>query len=148
MIELFTLNLIHLIITAYLTGLIWTIQVVHYPLFAHVPDHDFTTYEKKHVRLISFIVGPAMLLEAVLAISVLLVGDAVPTGYSIAGYLGLGCLVVIWLSTWFLQVPCHNLLGESFNLSAIKRLVITNWIRTLCWTMRTIIAATMLYLVR
>lgn len=148
MTDLFTLNLIHLIVTAFLTGLIWTIQIVHYPLFTLIPDHSFTNYEKNHVRRIGYVVGPAMLVEVLLAILLVLPGNSPPSGFIIPAYMALACLVLIWLSTWFLQVPCHNLLDQSFDLPAIKRLVITNWIRTVLWTVRTTLAGYMLYLVR
>jgi multisubunit Na+/H+ antiporter MnhB subunit len=54
-------------------------------------------------------------------------------------------LAVIWASTAFLQVPMHNVLTDGFNAEAHGRLVQTNWIRTIGWTLRGLLA---LYLVR
>lgn len=46
---------------------------------------------------------------------------------------GIGAL---WASTFLLQVPCHNRLGQAYHPATHQRLVRTNWIRTLIWTSR------------
>ncbi len=61
--------LVQIASTCLLTGLIWTIQVVHYPLFAHVGRETFIDYQAKHARRITFVVGPLMLIEAATAIA-------------------------------------------------------------------------------
>ena len=60
-----TVTLVHAAATWFLVGLIWIIQVVHYPLFARVGEDGFVAYEAAHTRLISLVVGPAMLVEGV-----------------------------------------------------------------------------------
>lgn len=40
----------HLFATAAMVGLIWFVQVVHYPLFASVGADGFTDYETAHRR--------------------------------------------------------------------------------------------------
>ena len=44
------LLVVHLAATAAMCGLIWFVQVVHYPLFAGVGDDGFTAYEQRHQR--------------------------------------------------------------------------------------------------
>ena len=51
-------------------------------------------------------------------------------------WLGVGLLVVIWLSTFLLQVPRHRTLESGFDISVHRRLVGTNWIRTFAWSLR------------
>ena len=46
-----------------MTGLIWTIQLVHYPTFDHVADDHFADFAKFHASRISLIVLPAMIVE-------------------------------------------------------------------------------------
>ena len=53
---------------AFLTGLIWLGQRVHYPLLAVVGDKEFVAYEREHVRRITPVVAPMMLLELVAAL--------------------------------------------------------------------------------
>jgi len=46
---------------------------------------------------------------------------------------------VIWLSTALLQVPLHGRLVERFAERDAARLTATNWIRTVCWTLRSLL---------
>ncbi|MEM7783648.1 MAG: hypothetical protein AAF623_09870 [Planctomycetota bacterium] len=128
--------------TLFMVGLIWMVQVVHYPLFAKVGGEQYQAYQEGHQTLITLIVGPAMLIELISAIA--LVKDcprSVPTWMPIAG---LVLLVIIWLSTAVLQVPCHEKLAIGFDANAHQFLVQSNWIRTLAWTIRGVLVSAML----
>ena len=48
-------------------------------------------------------------------------------------------LSVIWISTLILQVPYHERLVSGFDKEIHDLLVKTNWIRTICWSLRGII---------
>jgi len=48
-------------------------------------------------------------------------------------------VVIIWLSTFTLQVPIHRRLQTGKDDARIRRLVSTNWIRTIAWTVKAII---------
>lgn len=129
---------IHAASTLMLTGLIWMVQLVHYPLFALVGKDAFCAYASDHVRRITWVVGPLMIIEGLSAVSLLLVMDA---GWPrLLAATGLVLLLVIWTSTIVLQVPCHHRLCRAFNLSIHRRLVATNWIRTLTWSARGVLA--------
>jgi hypothetical protein len=132
----------HAASTLMMTGLIWFVQVVHYPLFARVGGAEFTVYAALHQRLTTVIVGPLMLTEALTAGWLALrppegVGPALPIA-------GLGLVALLWLSTAFLQVPCHRRLSLGFDARAGRRLVRTNWLRTAAWTARSAIAMALL----
>ena len=128
---LFVLNLSA---TWYLVGLIWMVQIVHYNLFDRVETNAFTRYESDHTRLITPIVGPPMLME--IATAALLISYA-PLGFpKWAAYTGLVAVVLIWISTAFIQVPCHTKLAEGFDQDTYIWLVRSNWIRTTLWTAR------------
>ena len=124
--------------TLFMTGLIWFAQVVHYPLFGAVGRDGFASYEESHARLTTFVVGPPMLVEAATA---LLLAALRPHWTT---YTGLALLAFIWLSTALLQVPAHNALGSGFDAVVHSRLVSTNWIRTVCWTIRAVLCLTLL----
>jgi hypothetical protein len=114
-----------------MTGLIWLVQIVHYPLFDQVGKPQFAEYERRHSQLISFVVGPLMLLELGCSLGlVLLLRRSVPA------WIGLALVAVIWASTAALQIPCHNALQAGFDTAAHRRLVRTNWVRTIAWTLR------------
>ena len=63
-----------------------------------------------------------------------------------ATWIGLGVvlLVVVWGATFFVAVPRHNLLAAGFNAAVIDSLVATNWIRTIAWTLRAVVAVRLL----
>lgn len=128
--------LAHLLATLTMFGVIWIVQIVHYPLFSGVGEAGWTSYEAQHQSRITLVVGPAMLLE--LATAVWLVVDrppALPLAAVLAGALLVGLL---WASTAFIQVPLHNSLSTgAFDAEVHRRLVATNWIRTAAWSLRT-----------
>ena len=127
----------------FLTGLIWVIQVVHYPLFSAVGRSEFPAYEASHTRLITIVVGPIMLVE--LATSVLLLAVRPASVPMWAAAAGLALVVIVWLSTIALQVPAHGRLAQGFVDDAHALLVHTNWIRTVAWTLHGALCAWMLH---
>jgi hypothetical protein len=128
------LLLINLASSLYMTGLVWFVQVVHYPLFDRVGEAGFTEYESLHTRLTSYVVGPPMLLETMTSLLVVLY-NPVPD-IAVWLWIGLSLQAVVWLSTLFLQVPCHQKLSSGFHADVHLRLVHSNWIRAVVWTLR------------
>ena len=53
---------------------------------------------------------------------------------------GLALLAAVWMSTALLQVPCHRKLARGFDPDVARRLVSSNWIRTVCWSLRLLVA--------
>ena len=49
---------------------------------------------------------------------------------------GVGLAALIWLMTWAVQVPAHRRLESGFDPMACRRLVRSNWARTIAWTLR------------
>lgn len=138
--ELFVL-LVNLAATLCMVGLIWFVQIVHYPLFASVGRENFAAYSDAHSRLTTFVVGPPMLAEAATALLLVFVR---PAGVSLAAaLLGLVLVGAIWLSTYFLQVPSHTAFAAGFDRAAWKRLVATNWVRTAAWSARGLLVVLM-----
>lgn len=128
------LLLAHAGATLFMTGLAWFVQVVHYPLFRLAGEAGFPAYAEAHSRRTTWVVGPPMLLEAVTAGLLLLVEAGAVT------VAGATLLVLVWLSTALLQVPCHTRLGGGFDTLVHSRLVRTNWLRTVLWSARAAIA--------
>lgn len=126
--------LAHLGATLFMVGVIWFVQIVHYPLFARVGPDLFTAYSESHSRLTTYVVGPTMLVE--LGTAVLLVFFHPPQIPAAALWLGLVLIAAIWLSTALLQVPRHEVLGLRFDEITHQSLVATNWIRTIAWSAR------------
>ena len=131
------LLLVHLAATLFMVGLIWFVQVVHYPLFGKIGIEGFPSYAEAHSRLTTWVVGPPMLLEASTAIVLLFVRpEGVPASLA---WTGAGLLAIVWLSTALLQVPRHTTLGLGFQAEAHRFLVLSNWVRTAAWSLRGVI---------
>ena len=135
------LVLLQLAATAYMTGVIWFVQLVHYPLMAGWPHDQFAVWESRHRELTGFVVIPGMVLEAVaVALLVAYRPRSIPAWLIGAG----GLLAVgVWASTFLIQVPCHSLLSSGWDERVHARLVDTNWLRTVLWTLRLGIALAM-----
>lgn len=118
--------------TAVMTGVIWTIQLVHYPFFHRLDKDDFGSHMDEHRKTISFIVMPVMLIELATAFGLVMVDSPFKGAFAF----GLALLILIWLSTALLQVPAHAKLATSYSESETNNLVKTNWIRTVLWTLR------------
>ena len=117
-----------------LVGLIWFVQVVHYPQFARVGSERFRQYLSEHGRLTRWVVAPPMLVEAITAS--LLVWQPPSHDLELACWGGLSMVMVIWVSTFLLQVPRHRTLATGFDAEAHRGLVLSNWIRTIAWSIR------------
>jgi hypothetical protein len=142
----FTLLLLlaHALSSCFMTGLIWFVQVVHYPLFSRVGVESLTEYERQHQKRTTWVVGPVMFVEGVTTALLMLplfrpaaVGLWLPLTGGVM-------LLVIWCSTAFLQVPMHNRLSSGFDAKAHLTLVNTNWIRTILWSARAVLSLCML----
>jgi hypothetical protein len=129
--------LLHVSATACMTGIIWFVQLVHYPLFDAAGREAFAAFERRHQARTTVVVAPAMLLELVTAVALV---AWPPAGISARLlHVGLALLAVVWASTWLLQVPCHTQLAGGFDAAVHRRLVASNWIRTVGWTARTVL---------
>ncbi|GAA4002700.1 hypothetical protein GCM10022408_12690 [Hymenobacter fastidiosus] len=135
------LVLLNFACAAYLTGVIWTIQLAHYPGFAQAARDTFPAFHQQHARGISWVVLGPMVLELALANWLAWQGRALGT----AVWWALGLVVLIWAATFFISVPFHNRLAQGYDYVAIDGLVRTNWIRTLAWTARSGILGGLLY---
>lgn len=121
-------------LTWFMVGLIWLIQIVNYPLFRFVEKKDFVNYHKSHVKRITPIVSSIMTLEACIAVLLLMI----PTNDTNKGLalINLLFLAGIWLSTALLQLPMHNKLNILNNSQTINQLIISNWSRTVLWSLK------------
>lgn len=129
--------LVHAAATWFMTGLIWFVQVVHYPLFDRVGTEASPSYAVDHQRRTRLVVMPVMLIEALSATALVWL---LPKPFQTAAWSGMAMLVAIWLSTAFVQVPRHAKLRHAFDASASRALVTSNWMRTLLWTARGVLA--------
>jgi hypothetical protein len=116
-------------------GIIWFVQVIHYPLFAVVDDKGFAAYEKEHIRRTKYLIMPAMLIELTTAGLLIITASENQSIF----WLNAAMLMGIWISTFFVQVPLHGKLSGSKSEMNIRRLVQSNWMRTILWSVRMVL---------
>ncbi|MCS6773548.1 MAG: hypothetical protein NZ693_05470, partial [Thermoflexales bacterium] len=132
-----TALLVNLVASLFMTGVIWYVQVVHYPLFARVGQAAFPTYHALHSEWTTAVVGLPMLVELLASIWLLL--DRPPGVTLLVAIVLFGLTALIWGVTAFVSVPLHSQLSvRGFEPELIAQLVRTNWIRTLAWSARSV----------
>ena len=119
-------------------GVIWMVQIVHYPLMSFVSGEQFARFETAHRVRISWVVGPLMLIEGVCVLAFLF---APPAGLAWwLPWVGAGVEAIAIGTTAFVSAPLHEQLNANFDEATLHRLVATNWIRTVAWTARAAVA--------
>ena len=121
--------LIHLFSTIFMTGLCWFVQIVHYPLFRAMKLEDLPQYEQKN-KVTGYVTVTVMTVELITALVL------VYQQFELLYILNIIFLALIWLSTMVYQVPMHLKLMIVASNETISKLIRTNWIRTLGWTVR------------
>ncbi len=116
-----------------MTGLIWTIQIVHYPSFHYIEKNEFSRFETFHCQRISYLVIPLMIIEIIS--SILLVA----VSFDSVHILNLVLNILIWLATFFWSAPTHQKLNSGKESLQINFLIKSNWPRTILWSLRSLL---------
>lgn len=133
--------LINLLSTWTMVGVIWFVQVVHYPLLSVVPVESAASVAMEHQRRTGWVVGAPMALEGVTTLALLVL---VPKGVAwFVPWLAGVPLAVALGATIFLSVPRHERMAREPDAQVGKELVSTNWVRTIAWTARGLIVGGM-----
>jgi len=134
----------HLAATLYMVGVIWMVQLAHYPLMALVGAEQMEAWQLENMRRTTWVVGPPMLVEAATAAVLIIMDEASYLGF--IPWMGAALLVLVWVSTALLQVPAHDSLSRGLSVATVSWLVSSNWIRTVLWSVRGGLALYMVHL--
>lgn len=130
---------VHIISSTLMAGVLWIVQLVHYPLFSYVDINQFIEFHRQHSIRITYIVGPAMILQLVSATLLSFAPPCklseLPNSYA---YAFLILTVFVFLATALLAIPEHQKLAGGYLAHVHQRLVITNWVRTLAYSLHII----------
>jgi hypothetical protein len=120
--------------TLSLVGLIWFVQVVHYPLMATLPSSEAPRYAVSHQRRTMWVVGPLMLAEAITGFLLLAIHPERVSPLAAT----VGCLLILFIAyrTWWIHRPQHHRLARKPDPKTCRDLIHTNWLRTIAWTAR------------
>ena len=124
--------ILHLTATSVMVGVIWVIQLVHYPSFHFVELKQYNTFQRFHMSRISYVVIPAMLTELFTLILIVISMDQIDTLVHASAIL----LIFIWLMTAVFFSGVHQKLTLGYDQTVVDKLIKLNWGRTLLWTLR------------
>lgn len=125
-----------------MTGVIWFVQVVHYPLLAIVPVENAKVVAGEHQSRTAWVVGAPMGIEGITTLWLMFDRPVdVPWVFTWAGG---ACVAVALLCTVLLSVPRHARMAENPDENVGRELVLTNWPRTVAWTLHGIIGVVLL----
>ena len=127
--------------TIFMVGLIWFVQRVHYPLLAQVDVDQQISVGAEHQRRTAQVVGLPMAVEGVSTL-ILLVDRPDQVEWWLP-WMGAILLAISLGSTVFLSVPLHQKMVNQPSAELGKKLVSTNWPRTVSWTLRGVICVVM-----
>ena len=131
--EIEILSEVHFLSTSLMVGIIWVIQLLHYPAFNFIKESDYVEFQHFHMQRISFIVVPVMILELFSAFMLV---------YYVRSNLLILCLIIllfIWLITFVFFTKLHQSLLGGYDKIIVDKLVQINWSRTVLWSLRLII---------
>lgn len=124
--------------TIFMSGVLWTMQLLNYPLLGLVGRDAFTGYETAHNRRFGLVVVPGVLAAAAGAIGLLAIQPQQIPLWAPACELGL--VVAVIVSTAVLQGRQHAALAQGFDERILRLLVRSNWIRVIAWSAAGVLA--------
>ncbi len=128
------LIVLHIVSTSIMVGVIWVMQLLHYPALLYVKNETFRQFQNFHMTKISIIVVPIMLIELVSGFIIYLQGER-----SFEFLASFVLMIILWIMTGLIFTKFHSKLRKSKDIRIINKMIFLNWYRTLFWSMRLII---------
>ena len=123
----------HVAATLFMVGLIWTIHVVHYPLFAEVGASNYAEYQSAHVERIGLVLAFPWLLEGLTLLGVMALAVE-RRDLRVPAFVGAIAMAMVLVISGFWSAPAHGELADGFDAAVHDRLMTANLVRTLAWT--------------
>ena len=128
------LVVIHFLSTSLMVGVIWIIQLLHYPAFHFIDKANYSAFQDFHMNRVSYIVVPIMITELASGALVVLI---LPKFFLFN--ISMVILAIIWIITFLFFTKLHQSLTFGYNEASVNKLVRLNWFRTVLWTVRILI---------
>lgn len=136
------LGVVHVLATWFMVGMIWTIHLVHYPLFAEVGDDAYVAYQAAHVDRIGMLLAVPWLLEGVTLLGLLwLAYLGGRRDLRLPVTIGAVAMAAVLVISGFWSAPAHGELADGFDAAVHDRLMTANLVRALAWSIRGAMAA-------
>ena len=123
--------MLNLIVSLYMVGVIWTIQLVHYPSFLYVDTNSFKKFSDFHQLRMTILVAPAMILELSFSLWTYM------QDMNAVNFVIFALSLILWALTFIIFVPMHRqLLEDGKELKLITKMIKFNWVRTFFWSIK------------
>lgn len=127
----------HLAGTAAMVGLIWTIHVVHYPLFGLVGTDRYPEYQREHMARITRLLLVPWGVEGLSAVALVVMTEGTDRVLALVGLVMLAVVVAV---TGLGAAPIHGRLIDGYDQPLHDRLMRFDLLRAIGWTLRLVIA--------
>lgn len=134
--------LANFVATCLMTGVIWFVQWVHYPLLAMVPVDRAVETAIDHQRRTGQVLAIPMAVEGLTTLGLLIIRPE--SVHLFWPWFGAVLLAVALGSTVFVSVPLHAKMATNPTADVGRRLVVTNWPRTIAWSLRAVVCSVMI----
>ena len=134
--------LANFVATCLMTGVIWFVQWVHYPLLAKVPVDRAVETAIDHQRRTGQVLAIPMAVEGFTTLGLLIIRPE--SVHIFWPWFGAVLLAVALGSTVFVSVPLHAKMATNPTADVGQRLVVTNWPRTIAWSLRAVVCSVMI----
>ena len=125
---------LHLLLSACMTGVVWAMHTVHFPLMRRVPPERFAAFMEEHLSRATRWIAPLMVLELATAIA----WKVLDTRGGSLNLILLGCA---WILTLVFIRPLYQQLSEGHKPELVERLIKLNLYRTELWILHLLFAA-------
>lgn len=128
--------LFNLISTLLIAGILWFVQLVHYPLFNEMPAKNMVNYGYYHMQKISGIINLLFIIDFITIVFLLLLVNSDLSATLMLINISIFLFIVILTRITFL--PIYQQISKNPNSILITKLINLNWIRTLVWSLKVI----------
>jgi uncharacterized membrane protein len=119
--------------STWMASLVWVMQLLVYPGFASIAPERWRSHHRRHQALVTVLVFPPMVVELVAPIALLTVARPAEVAPLVVWGLAIGS-VATWVLTALVSAPLHGRLERGYDPQLQRRLVRTNWPRTVLWS--------------
>ena len=139
--QLRSVAIVHLVATWFMVGMIWTIHLVHYPLFAEVGPESYVSFQSEHVARIGDLLLVPWVVEGGTLLALLWFAMVARRRDLVTPVLvGAVAMAIVLVISGLWSAPAHGDLADGFDAAVHDRLMAANLVRALAWAVRGVCA--------
>ena len=123
---------IQLFCSLFMTGALWIKQIVMYPSLALIPSESFSCFEILRQKRVKWVLYPVVGTE-------LFTGLVLMTQDSWIFKANFALILFIWFISFTVYYPIMRKLREGKDDELINNLVKINWLKTVAWSVKSIL---------